>query len=251
MTTGGRAPMWGAKERPMTKTLKIDFVSDVVCPWCVVGWGGLTTALERLKAEGITAEVTFQPFELNPDMAPEGETIVDHIGRKYGATPEQSAANREMIRTRAAEAWPQDGQGFDMRMGPDSRIWNTFDAHRLLHWAKALGAGETGAEPHDGQTAQRALKEALFRTHFTEGRALTDPEVLADAAEAAGLDRAAAVEVLADDLYAAEVRAAEALWRARGITGVPAVVVQEKWLISGGQPAEVFEEALRGMAAQT
>ncbi|WP_292026583.1 DsbA family oxidoreductase [Brevundimonas sp. UBA2416] len=218
----------------MAKTLHIDFVSDIVCPWCVVGLGGLEAALETLKAEGITAEVHFQPFELNPQMPPEGENIVDHIGRKYGSTPEQSAANRAMITERAAEAWP----GFDMRMGPDSRIWNTFDAHRLLHWAGTVGAAE-----------QRALKAALFTAHFTEGRTMTDAGVLADAAAAAGLDRARAVEVLAEGRYAAEVRAEAALWVSRGINGVPAVVVEGKWLISGGQPAAVFEEALRQMAA--
>ena len=217
----------------MTKTLHIDFVSDIVCPWCVVGLGGLEAALDKLKAEGITAEVHFQPFELNPQMPPEGENIVEHIGRKYGSTPEQSAANRAMITERAAEAWP----GFEMRMGPDSRIWNTFDAHRLLHWAGTVGLD-----------LQRALKEALFRAHFTEGRVMTDSGVLADAAATAGLDRAKAVEVLSGGLYAAEVRAAEALWVSRGINGVPAVVVEGKWLISGGQPAGVFEEALRGMA---
>lgn len=113
----------------MTRTLKIDFVSDVVCPWCVVGLGGLETALGRLAAEGITAEIAFRPFELNPGMAAEGENVGEHIARKYGSTPEQSAANRAMITERAAEAW----EGFEMRMGPDSRIWNTFDAHRLLH----------------------------------------------------------------------------------------------------------------------
>ena len=220
----------------MTRTLKIDFVSDVVCPWCVVGLGGLEAALAALKAEGVEADVTFQPFELNPGMAAEGENVGEHIGRKYGSTPEQSAANRAMITERAAEAW----DGFEMRMGPDSRIWNTFDAHRLLHWAGTVGAAE-----------QRALKAALFRTHFTEGRSLADPGVLADAAAAAGLDRGRAVEVLADDLFAAEVREAEALWRARGINAVPAVVVEGKYLISGGQPAAVFEQALRGMAAET
>lgn len=219
----------------MTRTLHIDFVSDIVCPWCVVGLGGLETALAALKAEGVEAEVHFQPFELNPGMAPEGENIVEHIGRKYGSTPEQSAANRTMIRERATEAW----EGFEMRMGPDSRIWNTFDAHRLLHWAGTVGLDR-----------QRALKEALFRAHFTEGRVMTDAGVLADAAAAAGLDRQTAVEVLSDDLYATEVRAAEALWVSRGITGVPAVVVEGKWLISGGQPAGVFEEALRGMAGE-
>jgi predicted DsbA family dithiol-disulfide isomerase len=219
----------------MPRTLHIDFVSDIVCPWCVVGLGGLEAALETLKAEGITAEVHFQPFELNPQMPPEGENIVEHIGRKYGSTPEQSAANRAMITQRAAEAWA----GFEMRMGEDSRIWNTFDAHRLLHWAGTIGAAE-----------QRALKAALFAAHFTEGRVMTDAGVLADAAAAAGLDRARAVEVLADDLYAAEVRAAEDLWRSRGINGVPAVVVEGKWLISGGQPAGVFEEALRKVSQE-
>ena len=217
----------------MTKTLKIDFVSDVVCPWCAVGLGGLETALDALKGEGIGADIAFQPFELNPQIAPEGENIVEHIGRKYGSTPEQSAANRAMITVRAAEAMP----GFEMRMGPDSRIWNTFDAHRLLHWAATIGPAE-----------QKALKTALFTAHFTDGRTMTDPGVLADAAAAAGLSRDKAVEVLADDLYAAEVRAAEALWVSRGINSVPAVVVEGKWLISGGQPAAVFEEALRRMA---
>jgi predicted DsbA family dithiol-disulfide isomerase len=226
----------------MPKTLHIDFVSDIVCPWCVVGLGGLETALEALKAEGITAQVHFQPFELNPQMPAEGENVGEHIARKYGSTPEQSAANRAMITERAAEAWPNfaDGKAFDMRMGMESRIWNTFDAHRLLHWAGTVGPGE-----------QRALKEALFRTHFTDGRALPDADVLADAAAAAGLDRAKAIEVLSGHLYAAEVRAAEALWVSRGINSVPAVVVEGKWLISGGQPAAVFEQALRQMAGES
>lgn len=219
---------------PALKTLKIDFVSDVVCPWCVVGLGGLTTALETLKGEGVAADITFQPFELNPQMAPEGENIVEHIGRKYGASPEQSAANRVMIRERAAEV------GFDMRMGDDSRIWNTFDAHRLLHWAH-----ETAPEK------QEALKRALFTAHFTENRNITDAGVLTQAAEAAGLDRAEAGEVLASGRYAQEVRAAEDLWRARGITSVPAVVVEGKYLISGGQPAAAFEEALRKIAGES
>ena len=217
----------------MPKTLSIDFVSDIVCPWCVVGLGGLTEALERLRGEGIEAEVRFQPFELNPQMPLGGENIVEHIGRKYGSTPEQSAKNRAMITERAAEAWP----GFEMRMGPNSRIWNTFDAHRLLHWAGTIGMAK-----------QRALKAALFTAHFTEGRTMTDAGVLAGAAAAAGLDRGEAEAVLAEGRYAAEVRAAEALWVSRGITGVPAVVVEGKWLISGGQPASVFEDALRKMA---
>ena len=199
-----------------------------------MGLGGLTTALDKLKGEGIAADIAFQPFELNPQMAPEGENIVEHIGVKYGSTPEQSAQNREMIRARAAEV------GFDMRMGPDSRIWNTFDAHRLLHWAH-----ETAPEK------QEALKRALFTAHFTDNRNLTDARVLTEAAEAAGLDRAEAGEVLASGRYAQEVRGAEDLWRARGITSVPAVVVEGKYLISGGQPAAAFEQALRQIAAES
>lgn len=217
------------------RRLTIDFVSDVVCPWCVVGLGGLEAALATLQAEGITAEVTFRPFELNPGMAPEGENIGEHIARKYGSTPEQSAANRAMITERAAEAWP----GFEMRMGPDSRIWNTFDAHRLLHWAGTLGAAE-----------QRALKAALFRAHFTDNRALAAAEVLADAAATAGLDRAEALAVLADGRYAREVEDEIGLWRSRGISAVPAVVIAGKYLITGGQPAAVFAQALRKVAAE-
>ncbi len=217
----------------MTRTLKIDFVSDIVCPWCVVGLGGLDQALETLKGEGVEADITFQPFELNPQMAPEGENIVEHIGAKYGATPEQSAQNRAMIRERAASV------GFDMRMTDDSRIWNTFDAHRLLHWA-----GETAA------AKQEPLKRALFTAHFTENRNLTDAGVLTQAAETAGLDRAEAAEVLASGKYVQAVREAENLWRQRGITSVPAVVVEGKYLISGGQPAAVFEDALRKIAAE-
>ena len=218
----------------MTQTLKIDFVSDVVCPWCAVGLGGLNQALERLKAEGIEAEITFRPFELNPQMAPEGENVTEHIGRKYGSTPEQSAKNREMITARAAEA------GFTMNMSAESRIWNTFDAHRLIHWAGEQGPAE-----------QARMKAALLKTHFTDGQPLNETGTLVAAAVEAGLDAAEALAVLAEGRYAAEVRDEERLWQSRGINSVPAVVVEDRWLISGGQPAEVFEQALRQMAAET
>jgi len=213
--------------------LKIDFVSDVVCPWCAVGLYGLTRALDRLEGEGVTASLAFQPFELNPNMAPEGENIVEHIGKKYGSTPEQSAQNRAMIRERAASV------GFDMRTTEESRTWNTHHAHRLLHWA-----GEV--DP----AAQRRLKEALLGAHFTENRALNDADVLATAAAKAGLDEEEARAVLGSDRYAREVREAEELWRSRGINSVPAVIINDKYLISGGQPAEVFEEALRKIAGE-
>ncbi|AYV48187.1 disulfide bond formation protein DsbA [Caulobacter flavus] len=214
----------------MTKRLKIDFVSDVSCPWCVVGLGGLETALERV-ADLVDAEIHFQPFELNPDMPPEGENIVEHVGRKYGATREQSAANRQAIHDRAAAV------GFTMATDENSRIYNTFDAHRLLHWAGLVGD-------------QKALKRALFEAYFTENDSPAEHEVLVRAAMKAGLDAHAAHEVLTSGRYAQEVREAERAWQAAGISSVPAVVINDRYLISGGQPAEYFEQALRQIAAE-
>lgn len=214
--------------------LKIDFVSDVMCPWCVIGLGGLNQALDKLKAEGISADITCQPFELNPQIAIEGENLGEHIQRKYGSTPEQSAANRAMIRERAAEV------GFDMQMSEHSRMWNTFDAHRLLHWAH-----ETAPE------RQLALKMALFTAHFTLGRNISDAGILTEVAQSVGFDRAEAAEVLASSRYVTEVRASEQLWQSRGITSVPAVVINDQYLISGGQPASVFENALRQISGET
>ncbi|MBB4839671.1 putative DsbA family dithiol-disulfide isomerase [Sphingomonas kyeonggiensis] len=216
----------------MPRPLKIDFVSDVVCPWCIIGLRGLEEAVERTR-DVVDVTVHFQPFELNPQMAPEGENIGEHIARKYGSTPEQSAANRQMIRDRAGAL------GFSMNSSADSRIYNTFDAHRLLHWAETEGADK-----------QTALKHALFTAYFTDQQNPSDPEVLVAAAQKAGLDGEAAREVLALGRYAEEVRAAEQLWQSRGINSVPAIVIEDKWLISGGQPPEAFEQALRDIAGQ-
>lgn len=214
----------------MTQHLKIDFVSDVACPWCVIGLRGLQDALERTSGL-VQADLVFQPFELNPQMPAEGQNAMEHVAEKYGSSAEQSAANREQIRSRAASL------GFDFNMTEHSRIYNTFDAHRLLHWAKTLNR-------------QQELKLALFKANFTDGANISDPEVLADVAIAAGLDGNEARQVLASGRYAEEVRDAENLWLSRGIRSVPAVVINEKWLISGGQPAEVFEQALRDIASE-
>lgn len=214
----------------MTKPLKIDFVSDVSCPWCIIGLRGLETALDR-TSDLIAADVHFQPFELNPQMPAEGQNIVEHIAEKYGSTPEQSAANREAIRDRAASV------GFTMASNDQSRIYNTFDAHRLLHWAGIEGR-------------QSALKHALFEAYFTRGQSPCDYHVLVEAAEQAGLDPVAAREVLESGAYAAEVREAEKLWQSRGISSVPAVIINDKYLISGGQPPDAFEKALRAIAAE-
>ncbi|MDZ5649347.1 DsbA family oxidoreductase [Nitrospirillum sp. BR 11828] len=218
----------------MTKRLSIDFVSDVSCPWCVIGLKGLQAALARLEGE-VEADIHFQPFELNPQMGPDGEDVEEHIGRKYGAGAEQMAQTREMIRTRAAAV------GFTMSAtganGAKRRIYNTFDAHRLLHWAEAHGSDR-----------QLALKLALFEAYFTRGEAPSDTEVLLAAVAQAGLDEAEARAILASDRYAAEVREAEQLWLSRGIQSVPAVIVDGRYLISGGQPPEAYENALRKIA---
>jgi predicted DsbA family dithiol-disulfide isomerase len=214
----------------MPKPLKIDFVSDIACPWCVIGLGGLEAALDRL-GESANADIHFQPFELNPDMPAEGQNVVEHIAQKYGANAERSAATRRMIQARAAEV------GFRMATNDQSRIYNTFHAHRLLHWAGLEGR-------------QLALKHALFEAYFTEGQNPGDEEVLVDAAVKAGLNGATARDVVTSGRYAAEVRAAEQHWRRAGINSVPAVIVNDRYLISGGQPAATFEQALRDILAK-
>jgi len=208
--------------------VKIDFVSDVVCPWCVIGLRSLETALSRLEG-ALQADMHFQPFELNPGMAPEGENIVEHLRKKYGSTPEQIKHNGENIRARGAAL------GFKFEMDKRERTYNTFDAHRLLHWADAEGKGA-------------ALKHALFDAYFTRGENVSDREVLVRAAETAGLPAERSHAVLASDAYAADVRKQEQFYVNNGIQGVPAVIINDRHLISGGQPPEVFEQALRQIA---
>ncbi len=220
----------------MPHHLKIDFVSDVSCPWCVVGLRALDQALANIRPD-ITAEITFQPFELNPDMAAEGQEITEHITQKYGISVEQANANRENIRQRGAEL------GFKFAMasepgGGRSRIYNTFDAHRLLHWAQTVSL-----------TQQKALKEALFSSYFTDGQSPGSHEVLLRVAGQVGLDVAVAQTVLNSDQFAQDVRAAQQFYAGQGIRSVPAVIINDKHLISGGQPVEVFENALRQIAA--
>ena len=212
--------------------MKIDFVSDIACPWCAIGLNALEQALARIGPD-LQASLHFQPFELNPQMAPEGQEIVEHLGQKYGIDAAQIAANTEAIRQRGATV------GFTFGIGKRSRIYNTFDAHRLLHWA-----GLAGDAP------QRALKHALLKAYFTDGQNPSDPEVLVQAALAAGLDEAGARALLASDTYTAEVRQAEGFYQQQGIHSVPAVIINDRHLISGGQPVEVFERALRQIAAE-
>jgi predicted DsbA family dithiol-disulfide isomerase len=210
------------------KTLKIDFVSDVACPWCAVGLNSLERALERVRAEQIDAELHFQPFELNPTLPAEGADTVQYLSAKYGIGPEQIARNQAAIRARGAEV------GF--AFGARPRVWNTFDAHRLLHWAGLEGR-------------QRELKHALLKAYHGEGRNPGAHDVLLELAGAVGLAVEAAREVLETGRYADEVRAAETFWQEAGIHSVPSIVINDRHLVQGGQPPEVFERALRQIAA--
>jgi predicted DsbA family dithiol-disulfide isomerase len=213
-------------------TIKIDFVSDVACPWCAIGLASLETAVRKLDGE-VEVQLHFEPFELNPQMGPEGEDATEHLAKKYGSTPEQQAANREAIRQRGAAV------GFEFRKEGRGRVWNTFDAHRLLYWA-----GEQDL------AAQRRLKMELLNAYHGRAQSPADPQVLLDAAQAAGLDRAEAQQVLAGKRYEKEVRERESFWAEQGITAVPSLIINEQYLIQGGQPPELFEQALREIASK-
>ena len=209
--------------------VRIDFVSDVSCPWCVIGLSALQQALDALKGE-VAADIHLQPFELNPQMAKEGEDSTAHLVRKYGSSAEQIDANREAIRARGAAL------GFTFNMDRRSRVYNTFDAHRLLHWAELEGR-------------HIALKQALFRAYFTDGEDVSAHDTLARLAGEVGLDIERARQILASDAYADEVRAQEQFFTTRGIHSVPATILNGRHLISGGQPPEAFEQALRRISA--
>lgn len=212
----------------MTSPIKIDFVSDVSCPWCAVGLGSLEVALSRLDGE-VQAEIHFQPFELNPDMPPEGQDTVERLSLKYGMTPEQVRRNGDAITARGREV------GFTFNMDKRTHTYNTFDAHRLLHWADLEGH-------------QRELKHALMKAYFTNGENVGAPDVLIRLCRESGLDAERARAILGSDEYAADVRERERLYMERGINSVPTIIMNDRHFIQGGQTPEVFEKALRQVA---
>jgi predicted DsbA family dithiol-disulfide isomerase len=212
----------------MTQQLTIDFVSDIACPWCAIGLSSLQLALSRL-GDAVDAQIAVHPFELNPEMGPGGEAIVDYLGKKYGRTPEQIAETQAMIRERGASV------GF--AFGPRTRVYNTFDAHRLLHWAGIKGK-------------QLPLKLALLRAYHSEGKDPSDHTVLVEAAQSVGLDAAEANEVLRSGLYTDDVRAEEREYQTKGIQSVPAIIFNGRYLVSGGQPVETFEQVIQQILAE-
>ena len=208
--------------------LRIDVVSDVMCPWCIIGYRQLATALEATET---AYELHWHPFELNPEMPAEGQNLREHIIEKYGATPEQSEQNRMQMTKLGTDL------GFDFQFDPEMRMHNTFDAHQLLHWAET-------------QNRKHELKQALFSAHFTHHRDLSDTTVLADIAAETGLDRDEALAVLQDQRFAGPVREVQGFWRSQGIQGVPAVIFDQKHLVSGAQGVENFTNILGQLAEQ-
>ncbi len=222
----------------MTRRLTIDIWSDVMCPWCIIGYRQLQQGLAQLEGE-IEAEIRWLPFELNPDMPEAGEDQAAHLARKYRRTPEQAAAGRAQMRAIAERA----GYSFAYtgpEPEPEARLWNTFAAHHLLKWALV----------EYGPAAQTRLKLALFDAHFQQRRKVGETAVLLDIAEETGLDRTAAEAALTDDTLAGVVRAEERQALDMNVTGVPAMVIEGKFLIPGAQEPEVYANALRGVAAR-
>jgi predicted DsbA family dithiol-disulfide isomerase len=216
----------------MTQPLKIDFVSDVSCPWCAIGLAALELALVAVQ-DAVSADIHVQPFELNPDMPAGGQDITEHLTQKYGSTPQQQAQIRATIAQRGADV------GFVFNPDGRGRIYNTFDAHRLLHWAGLESAAQ-----------QLSLKKALLVACHGQRQAMESPDVLLAAAAQTGLDVPRAQAVLASDAFASEVRNREAFYNDLGIHSVPAVIINDRHLISGGQPVAVFAQALRQIASE-
>jgi predicted DsbA family dithiol-disulfide isomerase len=213
----------------MTQPLRIDFVSDIACPWCAIGLSSLQQALSRL-GQAVDPQIVIHPFELNPQMRPEGEAIVDYLGKKYGRTPEEIAETQAVIRERGASV------GFTF--GPRNRVYNTFDAHRLLHWAGIEGK-------------QLPLKLALMQAYHSDGKDPSNRDVLVEAAQTVGLDADRARDVLDSGRYADEVRAEERDFQALGIQSVPSIIFNRRYLVTGGQPVEAFEQAIKEVLAET
>jgi len=214
----------------MKDSIDIQFVSDVMCPWCIVGLGNLNKALAELE-DTVSAKTTFQPFELNPSMPAEGQNFDEHITEKYGISKAESNQNRAVMQERGKEL------NFDFNFTEESRMRNSFDAHRLLHWAELEGK-------------QTELKMALFTAHFTHNQDVSDHTVLAKLAASVDLDMGAAKSVLEDNRYAEEVRKQQQFWQQNGINSVPTVIINNKYAITGGQPAESFKQAIEEIVAK-
>lgn len=210
--------------------MRIDYISDISCPWCALGLASLEKALAQLGDE-ISYDLHFQPFELNPDMPPEGKNLTEYLSAKYGMSLGQVDAIHEDLRQR--------GEAIGFVFGKRERIWNTFDAHRLLFWADRCGVG-----------LQRKLKLALMRTYQTEGKNPGDHQLLLQLVAEVGLDQAEAKTLLQTDAFAQEVRNLEREWHLSGINAVPGLVINQQHLLQGAQPVELLVSALRELNSE-
>ncbi len=207
------------------KELQIDIVSDVVCPWCAIGYGNLTQALDQLS-ESISAKIEWHPFQLNPYMGKEGQDINEHLEEKYGLTEAQLKENKQRIKDVGKQA------GVEFTFEQRARIYNTLDCHVLLHYAQEQGK-------------QTELKLALFKAYFSDGKDVSDQAVLVSVAESVGFDPIASQAVLNDDDYQKAVKDEESKYKSMGISSVPAFIINNKYLISGGQPVDSFLQTLK------
>lgn len=216
-------------ERKQPVALRVDVVSDVMCPWCLIGWLKFQRVIEHYRGV-IDFDIRWRPFELNPDMPADGVNAAEYLAQRYGVTPEQSAGNRQNMAETA------QGLGFAFHWGRDFRMRNSFDAHRLLSWAEAVDDALLGEVRHH----QTALKMALFRAHFSEEKDVNDKMILVEAAGDAGLNKDKARRILESDDYADVVRAEQTHWRDNGINGVPAFILDRRMMVPGAQEPEVF-----------
>ncbi|MEZ5808611.1 MAG: DsbA family oxidoreductase [Zhengella sp.] len=206
--------------------MRVDIVSDVVCPWCAVGYYQLA---EAARQTGMTLDVHWHPFQLNPHVGSGGENLRDHLAEKYGTTPSQSRAAREKITALGAEV------GFTFDFTDDTRTWNTFDAHRLIGWAELSGR-------------QHETKLALLKANFTDNRNVSDREVLVEVAQSVGLDGAECRTMLDSGAFTGELQAAMAFWRSRGISGVPSIIFLGRHLVTGAQGVDTYRDILGQLA---
>ena len=202
----------------MAEPLQIDIISDVMCPWCIIGYRQLEEALD---ATGTEHEIRWHPFELNPQLPPEGQSITENFQQKYDSPPEKTRETMEMYAEIGAQL------GFEFNLDDDSKMHNSFNLHQMLHWA-------------DQQGRKSDLEMALFAAHFTDGRDMSDIAVLAEVAEEIGLDRSEALAVLEDQRFASAVRDQQKFWIEQGISGVPAVVFDKQHLVTGAQGVDNF-----------
>ncbi|WP_371833252.1 DsbA family oxidoreductase [Vibrio sp.] len=212
----------------MIKTVRIDLISDIVCPWCIIGYKNLEHALSMLS-DGLEADIYWHPFELNPMMKPQGENLREHIAEKYGTSLEASIAARQTITELGRDL------GFEFNFSDDMRIYNTRKAHQLLLWAQS-------------ENLQLDLEMALFHAYFTHGQNISNATVLLNIAESLGLERNVCKLILEDESWAEAVSSTEFQWLEVGINAVPAMIIDKKHLISGAQPSEILVEALIDIA---